>query len=287
MGVKTIEGNTSASKGLIANGGGVAAKEYANTYSKIAVIFRPPYKDEEEAKKVVKVARSYIGYLEKKTNAKLNDFTANAGYNNFNMFAPHAKSATGCSVYVNGVAWCDIFVDDMFIRAYGASRAKYLLGGYSVYTPDSANLLSKIAKKVSPAEARFGDVIFFKNSTRICHTGIVTNGYEETPATNKFTYSQEQFVSDVCKALGVKSADAAFNKTITLSAKKNSNHILVLYLQSRLKDLGYYTGTPDREFGNLTTKAVNAYQTKVLKYKTTDGEVTKKGKMWKSLLGIK
>lgn len=203
------------------------------------------------------------------------------------MFAPHAKEATGSSVYQNGVAWCDIFVDDVFIRALGTSRAKTLLGGWSAYTPTSANYLSNAgAEKVSASNARFGDIIFFKNSSRICHTGIVTNGYEETPATNKFIYSQKQFVNDICKALNVKSVDLAFLKTVTVSEKKNPNHILVLYLQSRLKDLGYYTGTPDREFGPLTTKAVNAYQTQVLKYKYPDGEVTARGKMWKTLLGL-
>lgn len=287
MGVKTIEGNTSAAKGLIANGGGVAAKEYANSYSKIAVIFRPKYKSEEEAKKVIATAKSFVGYLEKKSNSKLNDFTANAGYNNYNMFAPHAKSATGNSVYQNGVAWCDIFVDDVMIRALGVDRAKKLLGGWSVYTPTSANYLANAgAVKVTAENAKFGDIIFFKNSSRICHTGFVTNGYAETPATNKFSYSQKQFVNDICKALGVQSAQAAYNKTITLSEKKNPKHILVLYVQSRLKDLGYYTGTPDRDFGKLTTKAVNAYQSKVLRYKVTDGELTKKGLMWKTLLGL-
>ena len=287
MSVKTIEGNTSSTKGLVANGGMVAEKEYTNSYSKIAVIYRPNYKT-GEAQKLVAVAKKYVGYLEKKSNLNLENFTANAGYNNYNMFAPHAKSATGSSVYQNGVAWCDIFVDDMFIRAFGAARAKELLGSWSAYTPTSANAFKGAgAKVVSASEASYGDVIFFKNSSRICHTGIVTTGYRVASATDKnFAYSQKQFVSEVCKALKVTDANKALSKTVTLSEKKNPKHILVLYVQNRLKDLGYYTGTPDREFGPLTTKAVNEYQKQVLGYKNVDGEITKKGKMWKSLLGI-
>lgn len=287
MSVKTIEGNTSSTKGLIANGGAVREKEYTNSYSKIAVIYHPKY-NLGEASKLVAIAKTYVGYLEKKNNLNLENFTANAGYNNYTMFADHARRVTGSGVYVNGQPWCDYFVDDMFIRAFGKDRAKQLLGGWSGYTPTSANLLQKAgATKVTPVDAQFGDIIFFKNATRICHVGIVTNGYMVSSASDKnFKYDQVMFISDVCKALKVSDARSAFSKTVTISEKKNRNHVLVLYVQNRLKDLGYYTGTPDREFGPLTTKAVNAYQANVLLYKKTDGELTKKGKMWKTLLGV-
>ena len=38
--------------------------------------------------RVLATARSENGYLEKATNAQLEDKTANAGYNNWNKFAP-------------------------------------------------------------------------------------------------------------------------------------------------------------------------------------------------------
>ena len=287
MSLKTVEGNTSSTKGLVANGGCVAQKEYSEKYSKIAVIYRPNYMG-EEAYKVAKEAKKYIGYLEKKSNKQLESFTANAGSANFNMFAPHARTATGSSVYVNGQAWCDMFVDDVIIRALGVKRAKELLGDWSAYTPTSATYLKRTgAKQIAPSQAQYGDVIFFKNSTRICHTGFVINGYTELPATNNtFRYSHEEFVADVCKALNAKDATKALAKTITLSAKTNSKHILVLYVQKRLKDLGYYKGTPDRDFGVLTTSAVNTYQKMVLGYKVPDGEITKKGRFWRTILGL-
>lgn len=286
MSLSTIEGNTSKDLGLVANGGCVAEKSYSENYSKIAAIYRPKYAS-NEAYKVVTEAKKYVNYLEKKSNSQLESFTSNAGYNNYNMFAPHAKKETGSTVYANGVAWCDIFVDDMFIRALGAKRAKELLGGWSAYTPTSANYLTKVATKVAPTNAKYGDIIFFKNSTRICHTGIITNGYNAiTSISDTYSYSLQEFVADVNKALKTNSATSALAKTVTLSEKKNPKHILVLYVQKRLKSLGYYTGVPDREFGPLTTKAVNAFQSKVLNYKNPDGELTKKSTMWKTLLNV-
>lgn len=286
MSVFTIEGNTSNSQGLVANGGCVAQKSYEDNYGRIAVIYRPTYIN-DEAHRVIKEAKKYVGYLEKKSNFQLENFSANAGSKNYNMFAPHAKKATGSSVYVNGQAWCDMFVDDVMIRALGVDRARALLGGWSAYTPTSANYLKKVATVVKPEQARFGDILFFKNSTRICHTGFVTNGFKETPANDyHFSYTHEEFIADVCKALKVSNATKALAKTVTLSEKTNSKHILVLYVQQRLKDLGYYKGTPDRDFGPKTTEAVNFYQKLVLGYKKQDGEITKKSRMWQTLLGL-
>ena len=68
--VYTVEGNTSGGSTLVANGGGVAKKSYPSNYSRIACIWRPQYKS-GEALKVVQEALKWVGYLEKKSNAKL------------------------------------------------------------------------------------------------------------------------------------------------------------------------------------------------------------------------
>ena len=130
--IYTVEGNTSGGSTLVANGGGVFKKSYPSSYARISCIFRPKYKD-GEALKVAKEALKYVGYLEKATKSCLEDFTKNVGYNNFNMFAPHAYKMTKSGVYTNGVAWCDIFVDDVFIRALGVTRAKEII--YHICTP--------------------------------------------------------------------------------------------------------------------------------------------------------
>ena len=286
--IYTVEGNTSGGSTLVANGGGVAKKSYSTSYARIAVIWRPKYKS-GEADKVEKEAKKYIGYLEKKSNSNLEDFKKNAGYNNYNMFAPHAKAATGSGVYVNGVAWCDIFEDDVMIRALGAKRAKVLLGGWSAYTPTSSNYLKNAgATKITDfSKAKPGDIIFFKNSSgEICHVGYVVSGTSTPAASAKYT--QKDFINDVCKILGVSSAKAALAKTVTLSKKANSKHALVLPVQKYLKSLGYYTGVCDKDFGSGTEAAVKAFQKEVVKAtaKNCDGIITAKNATWKKLLGL-
>ena len=119
---------------------------------------------------IIKKADSFVGYLEKKSNSKLDDFTANAGSNNYTMFARDYKNFTG--INIQGQAWCDCFVDTMFCYVVGADIAKKLLGGFSAYTPTSANYFKQM-NAWHTANPQKGDIIFFKNSTRICHTGIV------------------------------------------------------------------------------------------------------------------
>lgn len=289
----TVEGNTSGGSTLVSNGGCVAKKHYEHTYSRIAKIWFPLGMTEKEAEKVCKVALKYQGYLEKKTCDYLEDFTKNAGYNNWNRFAPYAYDKTKCSVYVNGVAWCDIFVDAIFIEALGVNRAKELLGGWSAYTPTSNNYLKNAkAKEIKDfSKAPKGSIIFFKNTSgKICHTGIVVTDVKSEDGTltppSSITYSQKEFIKDVCSILGVKTAKDALAKTVTLNKKTNKNHSLVVPVQKYLKSLGYYTKTVDRDFGKGTKEAVNLYQKNVLNYNKLDGEITAKSKMWKSLLGL-
>lgn len=120
---------------------------------------------------LLRVAENEVGYLEKASNNNLDDKTANAGKNNFTKYARDLIRLIG-SPYANGVAWCDIFVDWCFVMAFGVGNAKHLLGGWSAYTPTSAGYFQKNLQWHTHSP-KAGDVIFFKNSTRICHTGIV------------------------------------------------------------------------------------------------------------------
>ena len=112
---------------------------------------------------MIKVALAEEGYLEKRTNDMLESKTANAGSNNYTKFGRDM----GC----NGQPWCDAFVDWCFKKAYGTAEAKALLGGWSNYTPTSARYFKNMHQWFTTPQR--GDVIFFKNSQRICHTGIV------------------------------------------------------------------------------------------------------------------
>ena len=119
--------------------------------------------------RLINTAMSYVGYNEKASNKDLDDFKANSGYNNYTAFARDYKEVSG--IDAQGQPWCDVFTDMMFVYTFGAVKAKEMLGGFSAYTPTSANCFTKMNRYFSkPAP---GDVIFFKNSQRIYHTGIV------------------------------------------------------------------------------------------------------------------
>lgn len=113
--------------------------------------------------KLIEVAENEVGYLEKNSNKNLNDKTANAGTKNWTKY--------GAYFGINPAAWCDMFVDWCFVQAYGREAAKTLLNGFSAYTPTSANYFKKINRWSNTPQV--GAQIFFKNSIRICHTGIV------------------------------------------------------------------------------------------------------------------
>ena len=117
-----------------------------------------------DIEELIEKAGGEVGYLEKATNAYLEDKTKNAGKNNFTKYG----LAQGC----NSQAWCDAFVDWCFIKTYGRVAAEKLLCGFSNYTPTSAQYF-KTKGLFCTLKPQKGDIIFFKNSLRICHTGIV------------------------------------------------------------------------------------------------------------------
>lgn len=124
-----------------------------------------------DVNELLRIADDEVGYLEKASNASLDSKTANAGSNNYTKYGRDLVKEVG-SPYANGVAWCDEFVDWCFIRAFGKAGAKELLNGFSAYTPTSAEYFRKSGQWFVTGP-KAGDVIFFKNSVRIYHTGIV------------------------------------------------------------------------------------------------------------------
>jgi hypothetical protein len=121
------------------------------------------------AKDLIKITKSQVGYLEKMSNKSLDHFTMNAGDKNYTKYARDFLKYAG--VNYQGQPWCDMFVDDCFVKAFGVEKAKELLGGFCAYTPKSAQYFKERKQWFSKPEV--GDIIFFKNETRINHTGIV------------------------------------------------------------------------------------------------------------------
>lgn len=125
---------------------------------------------------VIAEAREWDGYLEKKstgTDEQLKDKDWNPGSNNITWFWTWlARNDYG---NLQGGAWCDGFVDYIHCIVAGIKKAKKSLGGFSAYTPTSAQQYKNAGRWISASGTPApGDQIFFRNSERICHTGIVT-----------------------------------------------------------------------------------------------------------------
>lgn len=136
-----------------------------------------------DIQKVIKIAKAEVGYLEKSQAAYKRDPTViyskkdGAGHDNITKFNIEMHKLYPEVMDVS--YWCDSFVDWCFLQAYGVANARKLLGGdFDDYTVSSANLYKKVGAWYS--EPKIGDQIFFKNSTRICHTGIVVDVIESS-----------------------------------------------------------------------------------------------------------
>lgn len=120
---------------------------------------------------------------------------------------------------------------------------------------------------------------------------LILGVYRPNYATPSTEYTQKQFILDVQKILGVAQTGACsitgntFKKTITINKNVNNKHALVIPIEKRLKQLGYYNGAIDGNYGTGMANAVNQYA-KSFGGKGLDGEITSKGATWKHLLGI-
>ena len=132
-----------------------------------------------ELDKVISIAMQEEGYLEKKSNKDLDDKIKNAGSNNYTKYARDLDNINGFyNGKKNGYAWCDVFVDWCFVKAFGVDRALELLcqptkscGAGVGYSCDYYK-----AKGQFYTKPQIGDQIFFKNSSGArTHTGLVYN----------------------------------------------------------------------------------------------------------------
>ena len=129
-----------------------------------------------KASEVVAVAISQIGYKEKATNKNLDDNTANAGSANWTKYARDLYAAKYYNGNKNGYAWCDVFVDWCFFKAYGATEGQRI----ECQTGDCGAGCT-FSMQYYQAKGRFdknpkvGDQIFFRysGSSGADHTGIV------------------------------------------------------------------------------------------------------------------
>ncbi len=127
---------------------------------------------------VIATARKEVGYLEKKSNAMLDDKTANAGSSNWTKYARDLDALGVYNGKKNGYAWCDVFVDWCFIMTFGLETAMKMLGqpmgGYGAGCTWSAEYYRR-AGRFFTGSPKAGDQIFFTNDSGRTsnHTGLV------------------------------------------------------------------------------------------------------------------
>lgn len=157
---------------------------------------------ENPADKVIKIALEQEGYIEKATGdlRYLYDKTANPGYGNYTKYGYEMHQIQPSNMDYPA-AHCDAFVDWCFKTAYGVEKAKQLLcGDFDDYTVNSANLYKKAGRWFT--SPKYGDQIFFKNRSGICHTGLVVKvegGYVYTIEGNTSVAGVKCYGGRVCR----------------------------------------------------------------------------------------
>ena len=128
------------------------------------------------ASEIVAVALGQIGYKEKASNKNLDDPAANAGDANWTKYARDLASAGYYNGNKNGYAWCDVFVDWCFFKAYGkdeGQRIQCQTGPYGAGCTYSMQYYQQQGR--CDKNPKVGDQIFFRysGSSGADHTGIV------------------------------------------------------------------------------------------------------------------
>lgn len=130
---------------------------------------------------VLKLAKSEVGYKEKKNENNLDDKTANAGSGNYTKYWRDIRPA------YQGGAWCQCFINWLCIKSsMTKEEAKISLGfgghGWTYYTPSAVsyargnNMFHDGIKGI-----QCGDIIYFygyvrsEGQNRVHHVGLVYN----------------------------------------------------------------------------------------------------------------
>ena len=232
--------------------------------------------------KVLTLARNEIGYREKSSNIYLEDKTTNAGSGNYTKYARDLDAVT--TFYngaKNGYAWCDVFVDWLFYKAFGAEAAMKILcqpqksaGAGCLYSASYYQNNGQWTNNPQP-----GHQVFFTSNGQICHTGIVEQVEGAQVITIEGNTSDQ--VARRTYALADKRiygygiprwefATGSVNypepvipiNTTRDTLRKGDVGEDVAELQRKLIKLGYSCGPDgaDGDFGNNTFRAVKAFQ---------------------------
>ena len=263
---------------------------------------------------IVAIALAEVGYREKASNASLDDKTANAGAANWTKYARDLAAAGYYNGNKNGYAWCDVFVDWCFYKAYGAAEGQRIqcqtgpLGAGCVYSAQYYQQKGRYDKM-----PKVGDQVFFNSGGTIGHTGIVVEVTASSIVTvegnssdqvKKNTYSRtSSYIAGYGHPLYSETNSADAEPPTPVSAPTETTVICIVSIpqlkngatgaavknaQTLLIEKGYPCGgrisagreSADGDFGPTTEKSVKAFQT--LKKLTVDGIIG--AATWKALL---
>lgn len=219
------------------------------------------------AEEVIKLAKAEVDYLEKKSNKDLDSKTANVGDNNYTKYARDLDKISGFyNGKKQGFAWCDVFVDWLFVQAFGAENAKRLLCQPDKSAGAGCNSSMKYykSKKQFYTSPKVGDQIFFYNSelTEASHTGIVIacdNNYVHTIEGNTSSASgvvanggcvrQKKYDLTYKRIAGYGRPDYDVKATSTVVTVTDPNNI-------KIGDIVEFTGTKHYLTKNVKTGSV-------------------------------
>ncbi len=164
--------------------------------------------------KVINTAKSEVGYLEKKSNANLDDKTANAGRNNYTKYWRDIAN-WGLGNY-QAQYWCAAFIFWCFVKTFGQDKAKKLLLHAPYISCYIAGNLFKQANKLY-SDPKVGDIVLFMRADGMFgHTGIVYK------VANGYFYTIEGNTSSTAGV--VDNGGAVAYKSYSISSAKNSGH---------------------------------------------------------------
>ena len=126
------------------------------------------------AAQVVSIALAEVGYREKATNASLDLAKANAGSGNWTKYARDLYAAGYYNGNKNGYAWCDVFVDWCFFKAFGKTEGQMVecqTGTLGAACPYSAGYYKALGRY--DRSPRVGDQVFFQQGGELVHTGVL------------------------------------------------------------------------------------------------------------------
>lgn len=128
-----------------------------------------------EKDKVINIALDEVGYVEKASNSNLDSKTANSGSGNYTKYARDLDNINFYNGPKNGYAWCDVFVDWCFYKAFGKERALELLCQPEKSTGAGCGYSMNFYKNKGQFynSPKAGDQIFFTDGSSIYHTGLV------------------------------------------------------------------------------------------------------------------